>query len=722
MKPLDHRTLHPADGDRVERRPARPGIASKPAGADFRSILNSIPQMVWAHLPGLDQHEYYNDRWIEFTGTRLSADGTDRMRLIHPDDRERARAAWQHALATGEAYEAEYRLRHRSGEYRWILSRGRPARSASGAIVRWYGTCTDIHERVLARDALDASEALNRSIIQASADCITMIDKEGRILFLNEAALRELDDGDASQILGRPWIETLPGEAHPLARAAMGTALGGCPARFTTIRHLSGNENVWHDFAVTPILEPDGSASRLVVSARDVTDERIVQERLRWTSNHDALTQLPNRGYFHDCLQEAIRQAAGCDGRVGLLIVDVDNLKQINDALGHDAGDQLLCAFAGRLTGAVAARDVVGRLGGDEFGVILTAVDGEAQVALAAGRIVERLREPFTHEGRLLDCRGSIGASLYPDQGKHKAELMKQADLALYVAKSAGRTQCVFFEPAMRAELQTRASMLALTRDALQDDRVFPYYQPKIDLQSGGIIGFEALLRWRDLKGRIHLPATVAAAFDDGDLALAISDRILGRAIEDMRRWLDAGVDFRHVAINVSASDFRVGDFADRLLGRLHEASVPVSCVQIEVTETVFLGRGAEYVETALKQLSAAGVKIALDDFGTGYASLSHLKRFPVDVLKIDRSFVSNLETDADDAAIIRGVINMSRSLEIEVVAEGIETREQERFLVENGCDYGQGYLFGKAVEAALVPGLLSGGADEGAQPARARA
>ena len=709
MKPLDHRALREASGVELPLGQKNRTVASLEAQADddFRNILDSIPQMVWAHLPDRPDHEYYNRRWIEFTGAELLPDGTTRRALIHPDDRERALATWHEARTSGQPYECVYRLRHHSGEYRWLLSRGRPETSADGHILRWYGTCTDIHEHVLARDALHQSESLNSTIIQASADMIEMLDLDGAIVFANQAALRAVGATEASEVLGRLWVDTLPEESRPLALAAMAQAFTGRPARFTTIRHNVSGDNEWRDFSVTPVKDAGGGVDSLVVSARDVTDERIAQERLRWTASHDTLTRLPNRAYFHDCLEEAIRQARWDGRRVGLLILDVDNLKQINDALGHDAGDGLICAFAQRLQRAVSDCDVVGRLGGDEFGVLLMGVDTQEDVVAACEKIIERLREPFIHEGRLLDCRGSIGASLYPDQGRQRAELMKQADLALYVAKSAGGAQWVIFDPAMRAELQTRASMLALTRDALREDRILPYYQPKVDFASGAISGFEALLRWRDAQGRIHLPATVAAAFEDNELALEVSDRILTCAIADMRQWLDRGVPFGHIAINVSAVDFRSGHFAERLLARLADADIPTSCVQIEVTETVFLGRGAEYVETALKQLNAAGVRIALDDFGTGYASLSHLKRFPVDVLKIDQSFVRDLETDPDDAAIIRSVIRMSKSLDIAVVAEGIETRSQERFLVDQGCDFGQGYLFGKAVPADHVPGLL---------------
>jgi diguanylate cyclase (GGDEF)-like protein/PAS domain S-box-containing protein len=703
MKPLDHRQFRSAG---EKRRKAL--LTSAPEDDDFRNILDSIPQMVWAHLPDRPDHEYYNRRWHEFTGAELAPDGSTRRGLIHADDVERAVATWEQSRNSGENYECIYRLRHHTGEYRWLLSRGRPERSADGHILRWYGTCTDIHDHVLARNALHQSETLNSTIIQASADMIEMLDLDGTILFANQAALEAIGADAPSALLGQLWVDTLPEESRPLALAALSQAFTGRPARFTTIRHNLTGENEWRDFSVTPVKDDDGKVSSLVISARDVTDERMAQERLRWTASHDALTRLPNRAYFHDCLEEAIRQAKWDNRRVGLLILDVDKLKQINDALGHDAGDGLICAFAQRLKRAVADCDVVGRLGGDEFGVLLMGIDGPEGVAAAADRILERLREPFIHDGRLLDCRGSIGASVFPDQGHHRAELMKQADLALYVAKSGGGAQWVIFDPAMRAELQTRASMLALTRDALREDRILPYYQPKIDLASGAIHGFEALLRWRDASGRIHLPGTIAAAFEDNEVALEVSERILGCAIADMRRWLDRGVDFGHVAINVSAVDFRSGHFAARLLERLATAEIATSCVQIEVTETVFLGRGAECVETALKQLNAAGVTIALDDFGTGYASLSHLKRFPVDVLKIDQSFVRDLESDPDDAAIIRSVIRMSKSLDIAVVAEGIETRSQERFLIEQGCEYGQGYLFAKAVPAERVPGLVA--------------
>jgi EAL domain-containing protein (putative c-di-GMP-specific phosphodiesterase class I) len=246
----------------------------------------------------------------------------------------------------------------------------------------------------------------------------------------------------------------------------------------------------------------------------------------------------------------------------------------------------------------------------------------------------------------------------------------------------------------------------------LERNRIAPFYQPKFDIRSGRLEGFEALLRWKDPRGNIQLPGTIAAAFEDVTLAAEISDRIIDRVITDMRRWRDDGVRFGHVAINAAAAEFRRGDFADRLLERLRKARLAPSDVQLEVTETVFLGRGSEHVETALKTLAREGVQIALDDFGTGYASLSHLNHFPVNVIKIDRSFISNLVSRSHDAAIVRAVINLGRSLGIKVVAEGVETPVQVALLKKFRCDYVQGYLFGRAERAENVPGLVESWAE----------
>jgi predicted signal transduction protein with EAL and GGDEF domain len=361
------------------------------------------------------------------------------------------------------------------------------------------------------------------------------------------------------------------------------------------------------------------------------------------------------------------------------------------------------------LRAAARPDDFIARLGGDEFAVILNGITGKADLEHAVQGILARLQVPCLYGNKLLECQASIGASLYPQHGKNRNELLKHADIALYVAKSSGRGVSRLFDASMRAEMQQKVSMLSLARVALTKNSIHPYFQPKVDFRTGELSGFEALLRWHDPRRGVQLPDTISAAFHDMELAAKISDRMVDRVIQEIRSWLQLGISVGHVAVNAAAAEFRRGDFAERLLDQLRRADIPPSMMQVEVTETVFLGRGAECVERALKTLSREGVEIALDDFGTGYASLSHLKQFPVDVLKIDRSFVRDFVEDPDDAAIVRAVINLGKSLGIKTVAEGVETREQAAFLAEQGCDFGQGFFYGKAIAAADMPALIRG-------------
>jgi len=449
----------------------------------------------------------------------------------------------------------------------------------------------------------------------------------------------------------------------------------------------------------------DSPVGRIIMTVCDVTDEKRAEERIKWTASHDPLTGLGNRAYFQNKLEEALAQA-GETGTVGLLMLDIDHFKQVNDSLGHDAGDRLLRMFAARLRAITRSNDAIARLGGDEFAIILRDISSEDEVTNLASSILVRLREPFVHDGRILDCRASIGAALSPAHGRTPRELMKHADIALYASKAAGRATSTLFSSAMKADALRRDLMIQLARSALRDERVLPYYQPKIDLKSGKVSGFEALLRWRSRQGKVRSPASIAAAFADLEVANALSECMIEQVIVDMRRWLDDGVEFGHVAVNASAAEFRRDDFAEKVLEQLAKAGIPTHCFELEVTETVFLGRGAENVQRALQLLSMEGVTIALDDFGTGYASLRHLKQFPVDTLKIDCSFVRDMLDDAGDEAIIRAVINLGRSLGISVVAEGIEQVAQARHLIGLGCDLGQGFLFSKAAPAARVPHL----------------
>ncbi|HEY0113355.1 MAG TPA: EAL domain-containing protein [Allosphingosinicella sp.] len=673
----------------------------------FRNILNSIPQIAWSMSADGNRADYFNERWYEFTGLPSgSLHGPAWKGVFHPEDRKRGLQLWLLARRAGKDFDYEHRIRDRDGNYRWVISRARAQRSASGSVVRWYGTCTDIHERVAAKRALEASEQLNRAIIEASPDCVSLLDLSGNRLFVNDATLRCYGFERPEQLIGTRWGVGFPIDVRPAAADALACAQRGEIGRLVV---QMGAEARWWDIVIAPIQGEGGKPVRLAVISRDVTQQREAQERAQWSASHDSLTGLPNRFLLQRRLDEAIAHAETTGEGFALFLLDVDDFKRVNDTVGHDAGDALLLAFAQRLQAGVRDGDTVARLGGDEFAILLRGTTCEIQLTEAYERLRDKLREPCIHAGRVMECGASIGASLYPRDGGDRSELLKNADLALYSTKAAGGAGLSFFRPQMRMEMQKRASMLSLAHTALREDRIVPHYQPKVDLRSGARSGFEALLRWRHPRWGMQLPSTVSAAFEDLNLAAEISDCMIAAVIRDIRCWLDDGVEFGHVAVNASAAEFRRGDFAERLLERLDKAGVPAECFQLEVTETVFLGRGAEYVERALKMLSAAGVAIALDDFGTGYASLSHLKQFPVHILKIDRSFVADLHSGGGGVAIVNAVVGLGRSLGIQTVAEGVETEAQHEILAGLGCDYGQGFLYGKAIAAREVTRLCTG-------------
>jgi diguanylate cyclase (GGDEF)-like protein/PAS domain S-box-containing protein len=634
------------------------------------------------------------------------------LRIVHPEDREQLKRDIEKNLAEDDAFQSEFRIvRPDNGEVRWISSRTKVERNEAGEAIRSIGAHLDITRRKASEEALRESEERFRLAAEAA----------GLGVWDYDAVLNQREWSDRlREILGiapeaEATLELAESCIHPADRPRFMRQLhsirGGQSDRFEDtfrIRRPCDDEERWVTMNGWRTHKAESQLRRIILTARDATVEKTAEERVRWTASHDGLTGLANRSLFQEKLDHAIQSATADGGAVGLLLLDLDHFKQINDTLGHDAGDMLLKMFAERLRSVVRTADTVSRFGGDEFGIVLPDVPGELSLIQLSRSIHECLREPFVHAGRILDCRVSIGASMFPMHGRTHEALMKNADIALYAAKAAGRGTVTMFEPHMRDDVQRRATMVQTARDALRDDRVVPYYQPKLDLSRRAIVGFEALLRWRTDTGRIGEPAAIEAAFEDAEVAAAISDRMIDRVIADMRVWLDRGIDFQHVAVNASAAEFRRDNFAEGVLDQLRVAKIPPHCFQLEVTETVFLGRGAEYVHRALALLNARGVKIALDDFGTGYASLRHLKQFPVDIIKIDRSFVRDMDSDPGDEAIIRAVVNLGRSLHIKVVAEGIETEEQSAQLMALECDFGQGFLFSKAVAASRVPGLVT--------------
>ncbi len=640
--------------------------------------------------------------WFGCTLDQFCAEAALWKDCIHPQDRARVLGEVEAVLAGGDAqYSGEYRLQKVDGSYAIVHDRGHVIRDGGGRPVRMVGAAQDLTQRKAAEAEAQRSRDLLQTVIDSVSDLIFVKDRTGEFVLTNRA----LDEG-CGDLSGRRASDAFADEfADGYDDVDQEVITTGEARTVEETIPIKGELRIFQTIKVP--WKKDGDIAGIIGVSRDLTDRIEAESKVRWSASHDPLTNLPNRSLFQQRVDVVIGQALTTGGRVGLLHLDVDHFKQVNDALGHDAGDALLQTFAERLKSAVRSGDMVARLGGDEFAVVLPGLGSDQDITTVVEAMLLRMREPFVHAGRILDCRASIGASLYPQHGTSPEELLRNADIALYTAKASNRGGLVVFQAEMRQELQQRSSMVTTARELLRDDCIIPFYQPKVELGSGRNIGFEALLRWKDRSGNIQLPGSIIAAFDDLEVAALISNRIIDQTITDVRTWLDQGIQFGHVAVNAAAAEFRRDDFAERTLHRLKQAQVPTSCFQLEVTETVFLGRGSEYVHRALKLLSSEGVKIALDDFGTGYASLRHLKQFPVDVLKIDRGFVRDMEKHADDAAIIRAILNLGRSLGIQVVAEGVETDAQAARLRQLGCRYGQGFLYSQAVPAKLVSQLL---------------
>jgi diguanylate cyclase (GGDEF)-like protein/PAS domain S-box-containing protein len=641
---------------------------------------------------------------------------------VHPDDRSAVAESLDRSFDSGCLHDVQFRPDLSEAGGRWLRSIAHPPEGARDTGQTMTGVLLDVTEHKQTEVALQESQRQLATLINNLPGIAYRCTVEAPwIMQFVSQAVEDITGYSAAEIYFEQiaWAQLMHPEDSERVATAVEQAIAEKRSLSIQYRIVARDGSVkWVHECGEATFDDAGTPQFLEGFIWDVTDQHAADDRLQWTASHDGLTKLPNRLLFQQRLDEALARAGG-SGFVGVLLLDLDDFKLINDTLGHDAGDALLCAVAERLTLSVGSAGTVSRLSGDEFAIVVEGGADRRLIQRTATKIMASFEEPFVHQQRLFDCHGSLGISISPDNSSKRSALLKDADIALYAAKAEGGAKLKFYEPSMRNEMQNRSSMLLLARDALVNDWIVPHYQPKVDLASGQINGFEALLRWEHPTQGLHGPDTVAAAFQDLDLAASISDRMIGLVIADMQRWSAEGVPFGHVAINAAAAEFRRGNFGETLIERLNAAGLSPERMQVEVTETVFLGRGAEYVETALRFLNAAGVAIALDDFGTGYASLSHLKQFPVDCIKIDRSFIRDLHEDPDDEAIVRAVISLCKTLGIKIVAEGIETSAQAAYLRKYGCDFGQGFWFGAAIPCADVAGLLL--ANESPAPSRAR-
>lgn len=438
-------------------------------------------------------------------------------------------------------------------------------------------------------------------------------------------------------------------------------------------------------------------------------ENREAQKRLHFLANYDALTGLPNRVLFIDRLSHSLRLAQRSSGLVGVLYMDLDNFKDVNDSLGHNAGDALLKTVADRLTQAVRTSDTVARLSGDEFALILTNLDHREDAAVAARKIIDQLSHPLDVVEQTLQIRASVGISVFPADGTDSEELLRNADMSMYLAKQTGGSQYEFYRSEIGEKKAERLELLKALRRALEQREFVLHYQPQVELATGHIVGVEALLRWRCPERGLVSPEQFIPLAEESGLVVPLGEWVLRKACAQARIWRDTGYPPLRVAVNFSACQFRQKNLVDLVKAVLDENELPPEYLEVEITESTLMQDTATSLRT-LQELRACGISISLDDFGTGYSSLSYLKRFPVDALKIDRSFVCDIPQDADDVAINSAIIAMAAKLNIRVIAEGVETLEQLDFLRSEGCALVQGYYLQRPASAQDLAAMLKNG------------
>ena len=557
----------------------------------------------------------------------------------------------------------------------------------------------------------EESEAKYRGLLEAAPDAMVVVNPSGKIVLVNVQAEKrfgysrdELIGQQVKNIIPKGFAERLIADALRSAEDAMEQEIG-------TGIELTGRRKDGSEFPIEIMLSPLEGAEGILVTAaiRDITTRKKAEALKIHSSEHDVLTGLPNRMLLNDRVNQAILLALRHRRRVAVLFLDLDGFKHINDSLGHPTGDKLLQSVGKRLVDCVRASDTVSRQGGDEFVVLLSEEEDSEDASVAARRMLRAVAEAHFIDHHDLHVTCSVGISLYPDDGLNAETLIQNADTAMYQAKENGRQTFQFFKSAMNVRAVERQSIEEGLRRALERQEFVVHYQPKINLKTGRIIGAEALLRWtHPIRGPVS-PAQFIPVAEDCGLILPIGTWVLRQACQQAQAWVAAGLPMGTMAVNISAIQLREENFVDSVFAIFKETGLDPRLLEVELTESVLM-KHAEYTASVLKALRAGGVQVAVDDFGTGYSSLSYLRKFPIDALKIDQSFVSQITTVPDETIIVKAVISMGRSLKLRVVAEGVETQEQLAFLQAHQCDEAQGYYFSRPVLPRQFAKLLETG------------
>lgn len=678
---------NPSDRDDEQR--VRIALAEREAF--WTELLRTVPDTLYVQDLVGGQLLYSNQNLasrLGYSEAERDADGNRFwLSISHPDEEEYIRRLLNLRVGMGEGYvqRSQLRWRHRDGSWRWFaITEQAMARDEFGRVTRLVGIAREVTEQIEANQSVQASERRYRALAESLNDIIFATNSELAIDYISPSVQTVLgadrqQENQLGFILNRIrqqgswegefWLKRKDGETYP----------------------------GW--VGITGVRDQQGALTSYVCFFSDMSERKASEQRIHRLAYYDGLTQLPNRTLFQDRLYNSLQQAARHGDWVVLLFLDLDRFKPINDSLGHAAGDRMLKDVAARLAACVDEDDTVARMGGDEFTFLLATCadrdDALKRAIHAAECILQSLKMPFSLSGREFFVTASIGIALSPQDGDDLSQLMKNADTAMYHAKARGKNNFQFYQADMNARALERLELESDLRHALEQRQFVLHYQPQFLADGLTLAGVETLLRWQHPVRGLVPPGDFIPALEELGLIADVGDWILDEACRQIATWQAAGRSVPRVSVNLSARQFGDGALEQRIARTLQASGISPSCLELELTESILMQEVGEAMRM-LESLKRLGLSIAVDDFGTGYSSLNYLKRFPIDVLKIDRSFVDGLPAGEQDAQITRVIIAMAHSLGMTVIAEGVETQAQLDFLREHGCDEVQGFLLGR--------------------------
>jgi diguanylate cyclase (GGDEF)-like protein/PAS domain S-box-containing protein len=568
----------------------------------------------------------------------------------------------------------------------------------------------------LAEQALWASETYLNAILRFSPALISVKDLDGNVVLASEH-FKQMANIDDTGFVGKNVFDVYPKDVAQ-SICDIDTAAKTKQQTYEVELDLMHKDGSMHTYLMVkfPLRSKENRVFGVCTIGTDISERKLAenalreqQSRLNYMAFHDSLTGLPNRSLFYDRIYHGLARARRGNSKIALMLLDIDRFKNINDSLGHDAGDLMLKAISTRLMEGVRDMDTVARLGGDEFVVVLEGVHDLEDVMFVANKLLVTIAQPMEISGHEITSTVSIGVSIFPEDGSDTDELLKHADIAMYKAKEAGKNNCQFYTKGMNA---TAVNYLLLENDlrrALDLHQFTLHYQPQIDLKTGDLMGVEALVRWQHPDRGLVSPAHFIPLAEETGLIVPIGEWVLREACRQQKLWLDAGKKVGKVAVNLSPRQFRQKNFPGKVEAILRETQLAPEYLELEITESCAMEHAGETINQ-LNQLNQMGMYLAIDDFGTGYSSLAYLQRFPIQKLKIDRSFVNDIHDDMHDAAITKTIIALAHSMQLRVVAEGVETEHQAEWLRQRGCDQAQGFLYAKPMSPKQFESHFHGG------------